>query len=218
MPIRWIVLGALLASSAPGVAAQAPERNTVGVSVVALSADSPVDAGIGLALRYTRDLSWGVPRDAAPPRPAGPWRLVGSLALHDVDRDPEPPFPAGEVQLLRASAALQRRLDVDWGEWQLFAGAGIDLFSGDGDETLVSAPELGIFTTYEVDTSVGFHARAEVARALAPGWEVFAGLGWLVADLDGEQRFVIDGVESQGNDVEFDMSGPQLDLGIGYRF
>ena len=86
------------------------------------------------------------------------------------------------------------------------------------DGAFVSDPETGITNDYDVDSTLGLHADLEVLRPIGNRWLIFGRVGWLVAELDGAHRFVIDDVRGAPLDVTFDLGGPQLEVGAVWRF
>lgn len=192
--------------------------NAVGVGLSNLSPGGPLGGGFGVHGRYTRDLRLGAAAPVGADRAAGPWRLETSLGLHEVDRDAQGTLPRGDVRIVRGAATLLRRFGQPTGGWSLAAGAGLDVLTGDGDETSVIPAPIGIGSTYEIDTGIGFHAKAGALRSLGTRWELFLDVGYLFADLDGAQRFVVSGVEGGRTEVSFDLGGPELHAGAAYRF
>jgi hypothetical protein len=71
---------------------------------------------------------------------------------------------------------------------------------------------------YDVDAGIGAHAALEVSHGLGERWTLFGRAGWLLADLDAEHRFVIDGVPGAPLDVSFDLGGPEVQIGVAWSF
>ena len=190
----------LVASSA---GAAEPPRNGIGVAITYLAPSSPLEPGVGAALQYRRE----VPRN---------WVLTADLGFTQIDREAEGMALEGSVSLTQlALGALWRFTD---GSWSLAAGGGIDWLAPDGDGDYVSGPSTAVTNDYDVDAGLGVHAVFEASHAIGQSWRVFGRAGWLVAELDGTQRFVVDGVAGAPLDVTFDFAGPQLAIGAAWMF
>ena len=193
LTVPWLVLSPVVAE----------EKNAVGAAIAFLAPSDPLDSGVGLALHYRRSLA---------PKLA----LAADLSFIPIDRQAEGVALAGSADVIDLGVGVLWRLTE--GAWPLAVGGGIDWLAPSGDGDYDSGSPTSITNDYDVDAGVGFHAMLEVSHAVGSRWRLFGRAGWLAADLDGEQHFVIDGVVGAPYDVSFDFSGPQLQIGGAWSF
>lgn len=160
----------------------------------------------------------------APAEPTGvhgPRRsLVLTTALASVSmlRDPQGVTMQGEVSLWYLSIGLSESWILNGGKWSFNAGGGLDYFSPDGEGKFSIASPIGISNWYDVDSGPGYHAEFDVERSLGENWWLVFGVGYLIANLEGEHRFVVSGISGVPVSADFDLTGPQASLGLAHRF
>lgn len=213
---------ATAAEAEEGTGAKGERRNSIGGAVFLLPSDSPLEEDPGVELQYTRQLG-SKKRQGEDGDPEGKGRrrrgllFKGELAFWSVDRQAEGVTQKGEVDLRMLSAGVLWPFGPD-SSWKLAAGAGVDYVDGDAEGTFSIAAPLAIRNDYETDADLGFHGELEAIRRVGDRWQVYLRLRYLVVSLDGEHRFVIDGVAGSPTAVKFDLDGPQLAAGFGRRF
>ena len=206
------ILAACLLLGSAAVAQDAPDeqyRYSLGGGVAWYSAGSPMDAGAGLVLRYSRNMH-DRPKDKKP----WPIDIRAGLGFVSLDREAEGETQQGELDAIHFSLSVARPLNT---RYSLVAG--VDFVSPDATGTYVTNDQpIAISNTYDADPAVGVHAGIEFARTLGKKGIFFVDLRYLVLSVDGEHRFVIDGIEGDPVSGDFDMGGPRLTVGFGRRF
>ena len=187
------------------VAEEAPpktKRNSIGVGVFYHSPGDPLDDGAGFDVQYTRSLARVLLRAE-----------LSSMSLEGDQGGGDFDFLALSVGALWAFSPNSWRV-------RLAVGGGIEYIDGDGGgETVVEPPPIDIRNTFEVDSGIGFHGDFEAALPLGSAWELYGRVGYLVATLDAERRFIISGVpDSNPVAVDLELDGPQLTIGAAFRF
>ena len=177
-------------------------RYSIGAGLLWHSAGTPLDAGAGLALRYSRDMqNW-------------PVDIRAGLAFFSLDREAEGEAREGELDGVHLWVGIARSLKPS-----LSFVAGLDFVSPDAAGTYLSSQEpIGVRNDYDADAGVGAHAGIEFVRKLGKRGEFFADLRYMVMSLDGEHRYVIDGIEGDPVSVDFKLGGPRLTVGFARRF
>jgi hypothetical protein len=197
-----LVAATVLAPSA--VAEDAPsktKRNSIGAGVFYHSPGDPLDDGVGFGVQYTRSLAHVLLRAE-----------LSSMSLEEDQGGDDFDFLALSVGALWAFSPDSWRV-------RLAVGGGIEYIDGDGGETVVEPPPIDIRNTFEVDSGIGFHGDFEAALPLGSAWELYGRVSYLVATLDAERRFIVSGVPG-GNpeSVDLELDGPQLTIGVAFRF
>ncbi len=179
-------------------------RNGVGVGVSFHFPREPLNGGVGPLIHYRRSIG-------------AAWSVTTEIGQVEMDRDATSVALEGELTFTRLSPSIFRRLGAA-GAWSFALGGGFDWFEGSGKGAFISDPSTGITNDYDVDSAPGLHVDFEVSRPVGVRWLFFGRVGWLIVELDGTHRFVIDGVKGAPLDVTFDLSGPQLAVGAAWRF
>jgi hypothetical protein len=181
-----------------------PARQTIAAGAWGLVPSDPLDAGSGVAASYRY----------APARTGWYARAIVGLGLFD--RSAEGETREGELSLLRVGGGLGWPL---WqgGGWRIDLFGGLDVYIPDAEGDYEIGPPLGVENDYEADTGFGGHLGAGFRRQLAGRWGVEIEAALLAASLDGEHVFVIEGVESDSIEVDFDLTGPSVTVLVSYR-
>ena len=221
------ILLPLLAFSQTLAADPESRPHSFGIGIHYLSPSSPLDGGAGPMLLYTRSFAFGKKKDSDEAAPDGavqagsrkrPYKFKGEIASFTLDREAGGVTAEGELDLLQLSLGLVRSVGSAGGNWSFALGAGVDYFSADAEGTFFSGGVVAVLNRYEADDGIGFHGEFDITADIGPRWQFLANLGYLVAELDGTHQFFIDGIPGTLDEVDFDLNGPQLDVGFAYKF